>query len=126
MEQNKIKSFSDLIAWQEGHKFAILIYQETKNFPDDEKFGLTSQMKRAAISITSNIAEGFSRHTYTDKIRFYYISQGSVTEIQNQLILAKDLKYIIKEQFDSLVKQSIFVHKLINGLIKGARTKEYT
>jgi four helix bundle protein len=124
MERNKIKSFSDLIAWQEGHKFVIMIYKEIKNFPDDERFGLTSQIKRAAVSITSNIAEGFSRHTYTDKIKFYYISQGSLTEIQNQLIIFKDLKYINKEQFDRLANKSINVHKLINGLIKGARIKE--
>ncbi|MFA5013160.1 MAG: four helix bundle protein [Candidatus Paceibacterota bacterium] len=124
MEQGKIKSFSDLIAWQEGHKFVLMVYEELKVFPDDERFGLISQMKRSAVSITSNIAEGFSRQSYADKIRFYYIAQGSITELQNQLIISKDLKYINNDKFNKATEQSTLVHKLINGLIKGARIKD--
>lgn len=121
-EKPKIKKFVDLIAWQEGHKFAIMIYKEIKKFPEDEKFGMISQMKRAAVSITSNIAEGFSRRGIADKARFYYISQGSLTEIQNQLILCRDLKYLKLENFEKLIKQSVIVNKLIYGLIKGCLT----
>lgn len=123
LENNKIKIFSDLNAWKEGHKFAIMIYETTKTFPDEEKFGLISQMKRAAVSITSNIAEGFSRYGYAEKIRFYHIAQGSVTELQNQLIIAKDLEYLKKTDFENLFAQSIIVHKLINGIIKASRNK---
>lgn len=124
MEQSKIKSFSDLIAWQERHALVLMIYEELKFFPDEERFGLISQMQRAVISITSNIAEGFSRQSYADKIRFYYIAQGSVTELQNQIIISKDLKYINNEKFNKIIQKLICVHKLINGLIKGARIKE--
>ncbi len=110
-----------LNAWKEGHKLVMLIYNMTKNFPKEEMFGLTGQIKRASVSITSNIAEGFSRQSYSEKIRFYYMAQGSNTELQNQLIIAKDVGYVDKKTFDSIMRQSINVHKLINGLIKGAR-----
>jgi four helix bundle protein len=123
MEINKIKIFSDLNTWKEGHKFVIMVYEAVNKFPEEEKFGLTSQMKRAAVSVTSNIAEGFSRYSFVEKIRFYYISQGSVTELQNQMIIAKDLKYLDKEAFDKLINQSTIVHKLINGLVKASRLK---
>ncbi len=123
MGQNnkKIKSFTDLDAWKEGHKLVIMIYKITKNFPNEEKFGLVSQMRRAVISITSNIAEGFSRQSYGEKSQFYSIAQGSTTELQNQILAAKDIGYLSKEDFDKLATQTIIVHKIINGLIK--RTK---
>jgi len=83
MNNNKIESFTDLIVWQEGHSLVIKIYCVTKNFPKEEIFSLINQMKRAAISITSNIAEGFGRQTLKEKIQFYYMSQGSLTESKN-------------------------------------------
>ena len=118
---NKIKSFTDLIAWKEGHKLVLAIYNITKQFPKDELFGLVSQIRRCAVSITSNIAEGFSRLSYKEKARFYSISLGSTTELQNQLLIAKDVNYITKEQFNSIAEQSIKVHKITNGLIKSSR-----
>lgn len=123
MEQNskKIKSFTDLDAWKEGHKLVIMVYKITKDFPNEEKFGLVSQMRRAVISITSNIAEGFSRQSYGEKSQFYSIAQGSTTEIQNQILAAKDIGYLSKENFDKLAEQTIIVHKIINGLIKKTR-----
>ena len=122
-EENKIKitKFTDLYAWQEGHKLVIEIYEITKEFPKEERFCLIDQMRRAAVSITSNIAEGFSRLSYLEKIRFYSIGQGSLTEIQNQLIISKYLNYLTIQVFDGIFKQTEVVHKLINGLIKGAR-----
>ncbi|MFH1565125.1 MAG: four helix bundle protein, partial [bacterium] len=81
----KIKSFTGLFAWQEGHKLVLMIYNTTEQFPDKERFGLISQTRRAAVSITSNIAEGFSRKTNKDKVQFYAMAQGSLTELQNQL-----------------------------------------
>ena len=119
---DKIKSFTDLVTWQEGHKLAIKIYKITKLFPREEMFGLVSQMRRCAVSITSNIAEGFSRYSYTDKARFYSISQGSVTELQNQLLIARDVNYVDSEHFNDIAKQSVLVHKLINGLIKKSKS----
>ena len=119
-----LKSFTQLIAWQEGHRLVIMIYKITKSFPKDEVFGLISQMRRCVVSITSNIAEGFSRNTYKDKIQFYSISQGSVTELQNQLLIARDIKYLTKDQFNETANQSVTVHKLVNGLIKSSRSRD--
>ena len=115
---NTIKSFTDLDAWKEGHKLVLMVYKVTKDFPKDELFGLTIQIKRAVISITSNIAEGFSRYSYKEKTQFYYISLGSLTEVQNQLLAARDLKYCSVEQFNTIAEQTVIASKIINGLIK--------
>lgn len=114
----KIQSFTDLYAWQEGHKLVIMIYKITKDFPKDEVFGLISQMKRCVISITSNIAEGFSRNTNKDKIQFYCVAHGSLTELQNQLLAARDVGYLNKKDFLRIADQTVVVHKLITGLKK--------
>lgn len=98
-----------------------MVYKITKEFPKEELFGLVSQMRRAAVSITSNIAEGFSRQSYKEKIQFYSMAQGSNTEIQNQLLIAKDINYISQENFNEITEQSITVHKLLNGLIKKSK-----
>lgn len=79
----KIKSFTDLQAWKEGHKLVLLIYEMTDDFPKKEVYALASQMQRAAVSFTSNIAEGFSRQTDKDKSHFYIMALGSTTELQN-------------------------------------------
>lgn len=118
MENEKIKSFRDLIAWQEGHKLVLLVYKLTKTFPKEELFCLVNQMRRCAVSITSNIAEGFSRQGNKEKIQFYHVSLGSTTELQNQLLIARDLGYLNQALFNEATDQSILVHKLLNGLIK--------
>ncbi len=120
-----IKSFTDLNAWQQGHKLVLMIYNASKRFPAEEKFGLTDQMKRSAISITSNIAEGFSRNTNKDKCQFYLIAQGSLTELQNQLLIARDVKYLTDNEFHRIADQTITVGKLISGLkrIRNVNTK---
>jgi four helix bundle protein len=122
-EQNteKIKSFTDLIAWKEAHKLVLMIYEETKKFPKEEIFGLVSQMRRCAVSITSNIAEGFSRQSYKEKVHFYSISQGSLTELQNQLLIAKDVNFITSGKFQEIAGQSVSAHKIISGLIKKSK-----
>lgn len=79
--KKKIQSFTDLNAWKEGHLLVILVYKITKSFPKDELFGIVNQMRRCAVSITSNIAEGFSRQTFKEKVQFYCISLGSLTEL---------------------------------------------
>jgi len=121
-ESRKIKSFTDLDAWKEGHKLVLLVYRVTKTFPKDEVFGLVSQMRRCAVSITSNIAEGFSRQSYKEKVQFYSMTQGSVTELQNQLVVARDVGYITKEEFQEIAGQSVKVHKIVNGLIKRSKS----
>ncbi len=116
----KIETFTDLNAWKEAHNLVLLVYELTKKFPTTEKFGLTNQIRRAAVSITSNIAEGFSRRSSKEKIQFYRMALGSLTEAQNQIIIAKDLQYISNKEFEELFNKSIIVSKLVNGLIKSA------
>jgi len=118
---DKIRVFTDLHAWQEGHKLVLVIYEVTKDFLREELYGLISQSRRCAISITSNIAEGFSRQSYKEKLQFYSVSQGSVTELQNQILVAKDVSYIDHEKFREISEQAVIVHKLLNGLIKSTR-----
>jgi len=117
----KIKSFTDLNSWKKSHELVLEIYKITKLFPKDEVFGLTSQIKRSSISITSNLAEGFSRQSYKDKIKFYFIAQGSLTELQNQLLIARDVGYINNNLFQNIADKTVISHKLINGLIKKSK-----
>ena len=118
---SQIKSFTDLSAWKEAHKLVLSIYEATRRFPSEEKFGLVNQLRRAVVSISSNIAEGFSRNTNKEKVQFYYTALGSLTEVHNQSIIAKDVAYIDTRQFDKLMQQIITVNKLLNGLIKSAK-----
>src|SRR3989338_8145924 len=120
----KIKSFTDLDAWRQGHRLVLMIYEQTKSFPKEETFGLISQMRRCAVSITSNIAEGFSRQSFKEKVQFYTAAQGSVTELQNQLLIARDVGFIGKEKFHEIALQSVKVHKITNGLIKSSRSHD--
>jgi len=122
MNQGKIKSFTDLNTWKEAHLLVLKIYKLTQKFPKEEQFGLTNQLRRAAVSITSNIAEGFSRGSYKEKCQFYSIALGSLTEVQNQLLIAKDISYITVREFSSLAQQTIVISKLLNGLIKKSKT----
>lgn len=117
----KIRSFRDLIAWQEGYHLVMLTYKFTKTFPRDELFGIINQMRRAAVSITSNIAEGFSRNTMKDKVQFYAIALGSLTELHNQYIIGLGLNYINNKDFTMVEEKIITLHKIINGLIKGCK-----
>ena len=122
MNKGKILNFTDLNAWKEGHKLVLMIYKVTVNFPKEEIFGLVGQMRRCVISITSNIAEGFSRQSYKEKVQFYSVSLGSVTELQNQLLIAKDVGYISDKKYQELFEQTIKVHKILNGLIRSSKT----
>jgi four helix bundle protein len=87
------KSFEQLIVWQKAHQFVLGVYGFTDNFPRNEIYGLTSQLRRAAVSIPANIAEGFKKRGRADKVRFLNIAQGSLEECRYYLILAKDLNY---------------------------------
>jgi len=122
--KDKIQSFTDLHTWQEGHKLVVATYNFTKTLPPEESFGLRSQMQRAAVSITSNIAEGFSRGSFTEKKQFYLIAKGSLTELQNQLLIAKDVGYLSADVFKKLADQSKTTHNLLIGLIRA--TKEHS
>ena len=122
-KNKKIESFKDLIAWQKGHELVLEIYKITKAFPKEEQFGLTNQLRRAAVSLTSNIAEGFSRRSYKEKSQFYSMALGSLTEVQNQLLIAEDIGYISKQNSSKLGEETVIISKITNGLIKSSRGK---
>ena len=92
-------SFENVLAWQKAHAFVLLTYRVTRHFPEDEKFGLTSQFRRAAVSIEANIAEGYKKISKPDKLRFFNISQGSIEECRDYIILSRDLGFVNEEQF---------------------------
>jgi len=115
---NKIKNFYDLDAWKRGHELVIGIYNLSKNFPIEEKFGIINQIRRAAFSVTANISEGFGRFYFKDKARFYYQARGSVFEVQNFLILAKDLEFISAKECEEFFRKYSEISQIINGLIR--------
>lgn len=108
------KSFEELSAWKKSHEFVLEVYKITEQFPKNEVFGLTSQFRRASISIAANIAEGYKKKGKNDKLRFYNISQGSLEECKYYLILSKDLKYISKEQWSDMSDRLNEASKLLN------------
>lgn len=118
---NKIQSFTDLETWKQSHKLVLGIYEITKSFPKEETYSLIDQMKRCSISISSNIAEGFSRQGKKEKLQFYHMSKGSLTELQNQLLIARDVQYIDTKTFLSLADQTVQVGRLLTGLIKSIK-----
>jgi len=113
-----IERFTDLDVWKEAHKLTLLIYKYTKDFPKSEIFGLISQLRRAAISIESCIAEGFSRYHYKDRLNFYYDSRGSIAEVQTQTITSHDLEYFTENMFSEIMDQSEKVAIILGGLIR--------
>lgn len=118
----KIKHFTDLVAWQQAHQLVLRVYQVTGAYPDDEKFGLTSQSRRAAVSITSNIAEGFGRVTAKDKIHFYWIAKSSLAELESQFYIARDLVYVKDAIMAEILTLVTHVDRLLAGLIGSAQT----
>jgi len=113
-----IQKFTDLEVWKNSHELTIFIYKITKSFPKEEVFGITSQIRRASVSIESNIAEGFSRFHFKDRLNFYYQSRGSASEVQTQLLIVKDLKYISAEDFKKAFDLAQKVLIILSGLIK--------
>ncbi len=114
----KARKYKDLIVWQKSHEFVLLVYKVTENFPKTETFGLTSQFRRAAVSVAANIAEGFVKRGKADKLRFYNISQGSLDECSYYIILASDLKYINETESNALHSINDEVNKLLNNFIR--------
>ena len=121
-------NFENIIAWKKAHYFRLLVYSITRSFPNDERFGLTSQFRRAAVSISANIAEGYKKISKADKLRFLNISEGSMEECRDYIILSKDLEYINSEQFmqlhDSLEEASKLLTAYCKGIINNNGIKE--
>lgn len=112
-----IKSFEELPVWQDARKFTNKIYKLTNKFPKEELYGLTSQIRRATVSIMSNIAEGFDRRSDKELSNFLSMSRASSSEVQNDLYIALDLKYISKEEFNETYQEAKKIAKQINGLM---------
>ena len=110
-------TYKDLLAWQKGIKLAKAIYLLTANYPSDERFGLTNQMRRCSVSIPSNIAEGFGRCSDKELIQFLYISLGSSNELHTQLTISFELSYITQEQFAEIGDLNDEVNKMLRSLI---------
>ena len=113
------KTFEDLVVWQKAHQLVLKIYRLSKTFPRDELYGLASQIRRAAVSIPANVAEGFKKRTYRDKLRFFNIAQASVEEVRYYLILCTDLKYgDTAELRDDLVEVSRMLEAYMTSIRK--------
>ena len=115
---NIMKTHKDLDCWKRGIELVTEVYRVTKDFPKDELYGLTNQIRRAAVSIPSNIAEGAARNSEKEFAQFLYISLGSLSELETQFIISKNLVYIEEEKFDYIVSIITHVKRLILGLIK--------
>jgi four helix bundle protein len=111
----KVVRFQQLEAWQEAHRLVLMVYDVTKGFPGEERYGLVAQMRRAAVSIPANVAEGFKRRGIGDKVRFYNVAEGSLEELKYFFIVSKDLAYLASNA--ELIAQSETVGRLLNGLI---------
>lgn len=113
------QSFEQLLVWQKAHQYVLAIYKITKQYPKEELFCMVPQMRRAAISITANISEGYIKMGSKDKLRFYNISQGSLEETRNFILLSYDLGYISLRDKITLNEQASEVSKMLNAYCKG-------
>ena len=113
----KVKTYQELIVWQRSMDLIEAVYQISRDFPREEIYGLTSQIRRAAVSIASNIAEGQGRRTTLDFLRHLSIAYGSLLETETQLLIAQRLKYVAQRRVTETMKQTAEVGRLLNGLM---------
>lgn len=111
------KSYRKLIAWQKAKSLALEIYRSTRDFPKDELYGITSQMRRAAISVASNIAEGSGRHSRKEFIQFLYHARGSLLELENQVEISRELGYIGNVSCSNILRKTEELGRILNGLV---------
>ncbi len=116
-----IKSFEDLEVWQKGKKLTIKIYELTANFPREEVYGMTSQLRRSSLSVPANIAEGFGRYHFMDKAKFYLNARGSLYELKSHLLIAKELAFIEDGKGDKILTIVEELSISINNLISNTR-----
>ena len=118
-----LKSYSDLRVWQESYGLSLDVYRHTRALPADEKYGLTSQLRRAAVSIPSNIAEGYGRRTSGEYLQSLHVAYGSVCELQTQLRLATDIEYLTPSASDVLLSKTGSVERMLKALIRALDTR---
>ncbi len=113
-----VKCFRDLIVWQKSYQLCLLVYRATRSFPKSEEFGLASQLHRAAVSVPSNIAEGYNRKNRKEYIQYLYIAHGSLGELQTQLLIAYDIEYRPEAKFKEMYGLSEEIGKMLRSLIE--------
>ena len=118
-----LKSYKDLLVWQKGYKLCCMIYKETRIFPKDEQYILVPQIRRAAVSIPSNTAEGYGRKTTKEYIQFLYIAYGSLCELETQILLANDLGYLSADKFKDIQAAIEEVERMLKALIRSLEGK---
>lgn len=123
-DSRPVKDFTDLEVWRLARELRQKVYVISKRFPAEEKYVLTAQLRRAAISITANLAEGFGRYSYQENIQFCRQARGSVHEVRDHLIAALDAGYFSLEEWQPLVELAQSVTKLINGYIRSTRARQ--
>jgi len=116
--QADYKKYTELNVWIEARKLVNMIYDLTKTFPKEEQFGLISQMRRCAVSIPSNIAEGCGRNHKKDSLQFFFVSRGSLYELETQLYVSFDQRFIVNISLEEILLQLELVRKLLNGFIR--------
>ncbi len=119
-----VKSHKDLIVWQKSFELTKLIYKLSEKLPAKENFGLQNQIRRAAVSVTSNIAEGFGRKSKKDREHFFTMASGSLYEVKSQALFAKDLGYCREYDYEQLFEQMNIAHKLVHGLLRAHRSEQ--
>ncbi len=117
-KSGEIRSYKDLFAWQRAFALGVEIYRLTAAFPSEEKFGLTSQLRRAGLSIASNIAEGYGRASRAEYIRFLRIARGSLYEVETQMLFAVEFKFVAVEQAESIAENINETARVLSGLIR--------
>jgi four helix bundle protein len=118
-----LKNYTELKVWQKAYQLCLEIYKVTKDFPREERYGLTAQIRRAAVSIPSNIAEGYGRRTLGEYIRSLYIAYGSICELETQVLLSNDLTYIKEENFDKLQRNIKEIERMLKALIRSLENR---
>jgi len=113
-----VKNYRDLLVWQKAMELVTEIYHLTKSFPGEERYGLTSQLRRSSVSLPSNMAEGYGRNSTQDYIRFLRIANGSLFELQTQLDIARNLKFLSEDSFSLLFEQSREIERMLSSLIR--------
>ena len=118
-----LKNYKDLTVWQKAYRLCLEMYKLTKTFPKEEIYGLSSQMRRAAVSIPSNIAEGYGRKTTPEYIQSLYIAYGSICELETQLLLSGDLGYIKEKEMEKIQQDVGDIERMLKALIKSLRER---
>ena len=119
-----LKSYRDLKVWQKAYQLCLDVYKKTADFPNEEKYGLISQIKRAAISVVSNIAEGYGRKTTPEYIQFLYVAYGSICELETQILLSGDLGFMSSEHLETIQQDIREVERMLKALIESLEGKK--